>query len=159
MSARPGCIFEIPQLWQSGFSRVHSNCCWKCSFEPEIIKIGQSSHNMYSNNILNFQVSTTVLQRNKDVWQWHSEFSRIYDNFKCLYKNSLETYWRHHVYIYIYIYIYIDIYMKKIKKKHYFLCDFSDYNILLLFVVTQCFGRGILRFSSGVPYLSGYRND
>ena len=55
------CIFEIHQLWQSGFSRVYSNCCCSCSFEPEIIKIGQSSYKMYSNNILNFQESTTIL--------------------------------------------------------------------------------------------------
>ena len=61
------CIFEIHQLWQSGFSRVYSNCCCSCSFEPEIIKIGQSSHNMYSKNILNFQ---------------------DYDNFKCFYKKK-----------------------------------------------------------------------
>ena len=27
-------IFEIHQLWQSGFSRVYSNCCGSCSFEP-----------------------------------------------------------------------------------------------------------------------------
>ena len=32
------------------------------SFEPEIIRIGQSSHKMYSNNIVNFQESTTVLK-------------------------------------------------------------------------------------------------
>ena len=52
VSSRPDCIFEIHQLWQSGFSRVYSNCCrW---FEAEIIKIGQSSHKMYSNNIVNF---------------------------------------------------------------------------------------------------------
>ena len=43
------CIFEIHQLWQLGFSRVYSNCCCSCSFEPEIIKIGQSSHKVYSN--------------------------------------------------------------------------------------------------------------
>ena len=55
------CIFEIHQLWQSGFSRVYSNCCCSCSFEPEIIKIGQSSDKMYSDNILNFQESTTIL--------------------------------------------------------------------------------------------------
>ena len=55
------CIFETHQLWQSGFSRVYSNCCCSCWFEPEIIKIGQSSHKMYSNNIGNFQVSTTIL--------------------------------------------------------------------------------------------------
>ena len=38
-SSRPDCIFEIHQVWQSGFSRVYSNCCCSCSFEPEIIKI------------------------------------------------------------------------------------------------------------------------
>ena len=65
VSSRPDCIFEIHQLWQSGFSRVYSNSCCRCSFEPEIINIGPLSHKMYSNNIVNFQE---------------------YDNFKCLYK-------------------------------------------------------------------------
>ena len=60
-SWRPDCIFEIHQLWQSRFSRVYSNSCCSCSLEPEIINIGQSSHKMYSNNILNFQVSMTIL--------------------------------------------------------------------------------------------------
>ena len=55
------CIFEIHLLWHSGFSRVYSNCCCSCSFESEIIKIGQSSHKMYSNNLVNFQESTTIL--------------------------------------------------------------------------------------------------
>ena len=55
------CIFKIHQLWQSGFSRVYSNSCCSCSFEAEIIKIGQSSHKMYSNNIVNFQESTTIV--------------------------------------------------------------------------------------------------
>ena len=64
------CIFEIPQLWQSGFSRMHSNCCCSYSFEAEIIKIGQSSHKMYSNDILNFQESTTNLNAHmKNVWK------------------------------------------------------------------------------------------
>ena len=58
-------LFEIHQLWQSGFSRVYSNCCCSCSFEPEILKIGQSSHKMYNNNILNFQETTTILNANK----------------------------------------------------------------------------------------------
>ena len=61
MSWRPDRIFEIHQLWQSGFSRVYSNCCCSCWFESEIIKIGQSYHKMYSNNIVNFQESTTIL--------------------------------------------------------------------------------------------------
>ena len=56
----PDCIFEIHLLWQSGFSRVYSNCCCSCSFEAEIIKIGQLSHKLYSNNIPNIQESTTI---------------------------------------------------------------------------------------------------
>ena len=59
--SRPDCIFEIHQLWQLGFSRVYSNFCCSSSFELEIKKNGQSSHNIYSNNILNFQESTTIL--------------------------------------------------------------------------------------------------
>ena len=55
------CIFEIHQLWQSGFSRMYSNCCCSCSFEPEIIVIDQSCHKMHGNNILNLQESTTIL--------------------------------------------------------------------------------------------------
>ena len=38
VSSHPDCIFEIHQQWQSGFSRVYSNCCCSCWFEPEIIK-------------------------------------------------------------------------------------------------------------------------
>ena len=49
-TSSPDCIFEIQQMWQSGFSRVYSNSCCSCSFEPKIIKIGQSSHKMYRNN-------------------------------------------------------------------------------------------------------------
>ena len=61
VSSRPDCIFEIYQQWQQGFSRMYSNCYCSCSFEREIIKIGQSSYKMYSNNILNIHVSTTIL--------------------------------------------------------------------------------------------------
>ena len=67
VSLRPDFNFELHQLWQSGFSRVYSNFCCSCSFEPEIIKIGQSSNKMYRNNIVNFQEST---------------------NFKCVYKRK-----------------------------------------------------------------------
>ena len=81
VSSCPDCIFEINQLLELGFSRVYSNCCCSCWFEPEIIKIGQSSYEMYSN----------------------TEFLRVYDNFKCLYKKCQETYCMHHVYAYIYM--------------------------------------------------------
>ena len=70
VSSYPDCNFAIYQLWQSGFSRVYSNSCCSCSFEAEIIKIGQSSHKMYSNNILNFQESTTIVNAcTKKVWK------------------------------------------------------------------------------------------
>ena len=59
--SRPNCLFELHQLWQLGFSRVYSNCCCSCSFKSVIIKITQLSHNMYSDNILNFQESTSIL--------------------------------------------------------------------------------------------------
>ena len=54
-------IFEIHQLWQSGFSWVYYNCCCSYSLKPEILKIGQSSHTMNSNNIANFQESSTTI--------------------------------------------------------------------------------------------------
>ena len=87
------CIFEIHQLWQSGFSRVYSNCCCSCSFEAEIIKIGQSSHKMYRNKILNFQDSSTIRNTHtKNVWKL----------IVCTSYLSLSL----SLYIYIYIYIY-----------------------------------------------------
>ena len=94
VSSRPDCIFEIPQLWQSGFSRMYSNCCCSCWFEAEIIKIGQSSHKMYSNKIVNFQESTTIVNAR----------TKKSGNFL----EALRIFW---LYIYIYIYIYIGIYI------------------------------------------------
>ena len=77
VSSRPDCIFEIHQQWQPGFSRMNSNSCCSCSFEPEIIKISQSSHKMYSNKILNFCESTTILN---------------------VCTKKVETYWMHHIF-------------------------------------------------------------
>ena len=60
----------ILQLGQSGFYMVYSNCCCSCWFEAKIIKTSQSSHKMYSNNIVNFQESTTILNAcPKTVWK------------------------------------------------------------------------------------------
>ena len=53
--------FEIRQLWQSDLNGVYYNSYCSCSFKPGIIKIGQSTHNMYSNNIVNFQESSTIV--------------------------------------------------------------------------------------------------
>ena len=59
-SSRPDCVFELHQLWQSGFRWVYSISFCSISFKPEIVKIGQSYHKMYSNKILNFQECTTI---------------------------------------------------------------------------------------------------
>ena len=84
VSPCPDWIFEIHQLWRSGFSRVFSNCCCSCSFEPEIIKTGQSSYKMYSNNIVNFQESTTILnactkkKKSQETYCMHLQYLSIY---------------------------------------------------------------------------------
>ena len=70
VSWSPDCIFEIHQLWQSDFSRVYSNSFYSYSFEPEVIKIGPSPYKMNSNNIVNFQESSTILNAcTKKVWK------------------------------------------------------------------------------------------
>ena len=69
VSSCPDCILEIHQR-QSGFIRVYSNCCCICWFEGEILKIGQSSHKMYNNNILKFQEFMAILNAcTKKVWK------------------------------------------------------------------------------------------
>ena len=117
VSSHPDCIFEIYHMWQSGFSRVYSNCCYSCSFEAEIIKIGQSSHKIYSNNILNFQESTTILNAcTKKVWKL-IECTTYIANYilslklfcfliKVIHKtgNLLNA---PYIYIYIYIFVYL----------------------------------------------------
>ena len=75
VSSRPDYIFEIHHLWQSGFNRGYSNCCCSCSIEPEIIKIGQSSHKMSSKN---FQESTTILNACTKMSRNLSNAPRIY---------------------------------------------------------------------------------
>ena len=55
VSSRPDCIFEIHQLWQSGFSRVYSNYCCSCSFEPEIIKLASHLINICLVHSIRFQ--------------------------------------------------------------------------------------------------------
>ena len=87
VSLRPDCIFEIHQLWQPGFGRVYSNCWCSCWFEPEIINIGQSSHKMYSNKILNFQESTTILNGCRKMSGNLLNAQRIYN--ACVLKNPI----------------------------------------------------------------------
>ena len=147
MSSRPDCIFEIHQLWQSGFSRVYSNYCCSCLFKPEIIKLGQSSHKMYSNNIVNFQESTTILNAcTKKVWKLIEGTTYMYiyiyiyiyiyvcvcvcvynrNRIKIVYHRYIHVVWSGHqlgrsffklIYIYIYIYIYIFACSEERKKK------------------------------------------
>ena len=105
------CNFEIHQLWQSDFSRVYSNCYCSCSFEAEIITIGQSSHKMYSNNIPNFQESTTMVNAHtKKVWKpivCPSYVSTSKSSVVALLSGLGWELFVWPIYIYIYIYIYM----------------------------------------------------
>ena len=105
VSSRPDCIFEVHQLYQSGFSRMYSNSWCSCSFEAEIIKIYLSYHKMYSNNILNFQVSTIILNAcTKKVWKLIE------------YTTYMQSYM--HTFIYMCVYMYIYIYTYKYTHTH-----------------------------------------
>ena len=94
VSSHPDFIFEIHQLRQS---RVYSNCCCSCSFEAEIIKIGQSSYKKYSNNIQNFQVTASILNAcTKKVWKLLEQSSYLFDEFNfylylCLWNRPWKT--------------------------------------------------------------------
>ena len=90
VSSRPDCIFEIHLLWQSSFTWVYSNSCSSCWFEPEIIKIGLSSYKKYSNNILNIQESTTILNTCKKKSGYLLKAPRLYIY---IYSQSTSLYW------------------------------------------------------------------
>ena len=80
------CIFEIHQLWQSGFSRVFSNCYCSCSFEHEIIKICRLSRKLYSNNILNVQEFILIVNAHtKTVWKLIEGATYVIYDFRPLY--------------------------------------------------------------------------
>ena len=86
-----------------GFSRVYSNCFCSCSFQLEIIKIGQLSHMIYSNNILNFEMSTAISNAcTKIVWKLIEVTDVVAVNIFC--KLFLFAF-RFLCYIYTYIYM------------------------------------------------------
>ena len=96
-------ICEIHQLWESGFSRVYSSSFCSCWFEAEIIKIGQSSHKMYSNNIVNSQVSSSILNAHtKNVWNLSypprilngQKWKKLFYRFS-RYQKWRDTFWRY----------------------------------------------------------------
>ena len=73
---------------------MYSNSCCRCSFKSEIIKIGQSSHKMYSNNILNFQESTTILNahiKSLETYSMHLVFQTIQFSISPLFLLSLNV--------------------------------------------------------------------
>ena len=84
---KSGNLLKAPLIY---ISRVYSNSCCSCSFEPKIIKIGQSSHKMHSNNIVNFQESMTILNAStKKVWKLIDAL-RIFKKYK---GGGLPTLW------------------------------------------------------------------
>ena len=61
---------QIAFLKFTVYSRVCSNSYCSCSFELRIFKIRQASHTIYSNKILDFQESITILNAStKKVWK------------------------------------------------------------------------------------------
>ena len=132
VSSRPDCIFEIDQLWQSGFSRVYSNCCCSCSFEPEIIKIDQSSHKMYSNNIVNFQESTTILKA----------FSKKSGNLL----NAPHTHTHTHIYVYHCFYCWL-IFTQKLYLFKY-LKTIDEFIIIIILLICEFFDSSVTWWSS-----------
>ena len=98
---------------------MYSNCCCSCSFEPEIIKTSQSSHQMYSNNILNSQESTTIL---------NASTKKSGNLLK-----APHTHTHTHTHIYIYIYIYQELFyflFLFLTKKIFFLYKISKQTLL-----------------------------
>ena len=63
-------FFKSTSCDNQALIRVYPNSYCSCLFEPEIIKIGLSSHKIFSNNIVNFQESMTILNAcTKKVWK------------------------------------------------------------------------------------------
>ena len=96
---------ELPHVqiaflkFTSKFIRVYSSYWCSCSFEAEIIKIGPSSLKMYSNNILNFQESTSIVNacakksgNHVSIWPEKYNNGRIYCKIKTSY-NSKRNDW------------------------------------------------------------------
>ena len=98
-------LLKCPHV-QIPFSRVYSNCCFSCSFESEIIKIDQSYDKMYSNNILNFTESTTILNTCTKKSGNLLKEPRIFSIWIIPNSSSIDI---QYIYICIYIYIYIII--------------------------------------------------
>ena len=77
VSSRPDSIFKIHQPWQSGFSRVYSNSFCSCSFEPEIIKIGLSSHKSIA---ITYWIFKSLRECLKPFWRHHVG-DRAYESY------------------------------------------------------------------------------
>ena len=74
---------------------VYSNSCFGCSLEPETIKIGLSSHKMYSNNIVNLQESTTIVNACTKIVCNIIEFTTyifIYESVGFIYTSYRDTF-------------------------------------------------------------------
>ena len=115
---------------------MYSNCCCSCSFEAEIIKIGQSSHKMYSNNRLNFHESTTML---------NAHTKKVCKLIVCT----------SYIYIYIYIYTYWQHFFINTNFVEYNRHFLSTYFLVDPFMLTYCFysiRRELIDISSIIVY-------
>ena len=83
---------------------MYSNCCCSCSFEAEIVKIGQLSHKMCSNNIINFQESKTILNACTKKYRNLLNAPRIY-----------------HIYMYVCMCVYVCVFMGARARTHIYI--------------------------------------
>ena len=79
------------------FTRVYSNSCCICSFEPEILKMCPSTHKMYSNDIQNFQVYTTIFNACTKKSGNLLNAPRIQNNIECYMLYSIKLYPSWHI--------------------------------------------------------------
>ena len=112
---------------------MYSNCCCSCAFELEIIKIGQSSHMMYSIKLQNFQEST-IIKMSGNFLNAPRIYIYIYIYIcvcvcvcVCVYMN-----------VYIYIYILILSNAKSADSWVDSIFRFSFYNIYVIQKRIQC---------------------
>ena len=138
---------------------MYSNCCCRCSFEPEIIKIGQLSHKMYSNNIVNFQECTTILNAcTKKIWKpiecttYHlvvwSSFNLLNNNFYPMVPSIVLFFDLFSISDYNIINCYI--FLHKIDTSYFIVIINFHFNIIGLWDVVLCYYSKIFSFSFDV---------
>ena len=166
VSSRPDCNFEIHQLWQSGFSRVYSNSCSSCSFEAEIIKIGQSSHKMYSNHRLfdgvRFQYSQVLAIF---LFSKRSDFFLVWQFYSFCYSSFSPFHYEHGTFFYFKFYFFIlAVYSYCLYQcLQFFFLFYKQFDVIHVHKVINLFLSAKFFFSpavdSTIQFFLGFRDE